>query len=112
MVRMSEVYYIAAEAIYKSNLEEAKEYLRRVKSGRGLRNSDASMQDLEVADEEGFMSVLINDARREWLGEGQTFFMYKRLGKGIPAANSSDGLIPIDAAHAIVPIPATETNLN
>lgn len=112
MIRMSEVYYIAAEAIYKSNLDEAKGYLRRVKSGRGLRSSDASMRDLEVADEDSFMSVLMNDARREWLGEGQTFFMYKRLGKGIPAVDPRDGLIPIDAAHAIVPIPDTETNLN
>lgn len=112
MVRMSEVYYIAAEAIYKSDLEEAKEYLRRVKSGRGLRSSDASMQDLEAADEHSFMSILMNDARREWLGEGQTFFMYKRLGQGIPAIDPRDGLIPIDVAHAIVPIPDSETNLN
>lgn len=71
---MSELYYIAAEVVYKRNMEEAKEYLRTVKSGRGLRATDASMVELENASEDNFMDVLINDARREWLGEGQILF--------------------------------------
>ena len=111
IVRMSEVYYIAAEAIYKSNLEEAKGYLRKVKLGRGLRTSDASMLNLDNADESNFISVLMNDARREWLGEGQIFFMHKRLKESIPAVRSGN-VIPIDAEHAILPVPDSETNLN
>jgi hypothetical protein len=109
LVRMSELYYIAAEVVYKRNMEEAKEYLRTVKSGRGLRATDASMVELENASEDNFMDVLINDARREWLGEGQIFFMYKRLNKMIPGA--SGVLIPTDE-KTILPVPATETNLN
>ncbi|WP_303180252.1 RagB/SusD family nutrient uptake outer membrane protein [uncultured Butyricimonas sp.] len=111
MVRMSEVYYIAAEAIYEKNLSEAKGYVRKVKSGRGLQSGDASMINLDRVDESNFMDVLINDARREWLGEGQIFFMYKRLNKTIPAAKLGD-FIPADAEHMIVPVPDTETNLN
>ena len=36
MFRMSEVYYIAAEAIYKKDLDKAKDYLKLVKKGRGV----------------------------------------------------------------------------
>lgn len=110
MVRMSELYYIAAEAVYKRDLEEAKGYLRTVKKGRGLTSDDASMKDVENVSASSFMDVLINDARREWLGEGQIFFMYKRLNKMIPEVNGN--LIPIDAAHTILPIPDSETNIN
>lgn len=111
MVRMSEMYYIAAEAIYKNKVDEAKGYIRKVKEGRGLESSDISMRTLEAANESNFMDVLINDARREWLGEGQIFFMYKRLNKMIPAKSSGD-FIPADAEHMIVPVPDSETNLN
>jgi hypothetical protein len=108
MIRMSEVYYIAAEAIYKSNLDEAKEYLRRVKEGRGLTSGDVSMRQTNAATTNNFMEVLINDARREWLGEGQIFFMYKRLNTIIPGDGES---IAIDD-KIIAPIPDSETNLN
>ena len=92
-------------------MEEAKGYLRKVKLGRGLRTSDASMLNLDNADESNFISVLMNDARREWLGEGQIFFMHKRLKESIPAVRSGN-VIPIDAEHAILPVPDSETNLN
>ena len=59
MLRMSEVYYIAAEAIYKENLTEAKGYLTLVKKGRGLTD------DLEGVTAANFMDVLVNDALRE-----------------------------------------------
>lgn len=36
MIRMSEVYYIAAEAIYDTDKELAKTYLKTVKQGRVL----------------------------------------------------------------------------
>lgn len=36
MFRMSEVYYIAAEAIYQTDLDKAKEYLKTVKRAEGL----------------------------------------------------------------------------
>ena len=109
MIRMSEMYYIAAEAIYENNMDEAKKYLSKVKSGRGLKSTDPSMKDLASATKSNFMDILINDARREWLGEGQTFFMYKRLNRKIPGADGV--LIPTDE-KTILPVPDSETNLN
>lgn len=37
MFRMSEVYYIAAEAIYKKDLDKAKDYLKLVKKAEELK---------------------------------------------------------------------------
>lgn len=61
MLRMSEVYYIAAEAIYQQDLETAKKYLSHVKKTRGV------ITDLENVTKDNFMNVLVNDAQREFL---------------------------------------------
>lgn len=76
LVRMSEVYYIAAEAIYKKNLDEAKGYLRAVKQSRYNSYNSLSLDNVNNASESNFMDVLISDIRREWLGEGQIFYLY------------------------------------
>ncbi|MDY4044238.1 MAG: RagB/SusD family nutrient uptake outer membrane protein [Marinifilaceae bacterium] len=110
LIRMSEVYYIAAEAIYQENLDEAKQYLLTVKDGRDLRDSDISVQEVRAASEDNFMDLLIEDARREWIGEGQIFFMYKRLGKSMPSMDGVSIVLMDDAVLA--PIPDTETNIN
>lgn len=110
LIRMSEVYYIAAEAIYRENLDEAKQYLLTVKDGRDLRSSDNSIKDVQAASKDNFIELLIEDARREWLGEGQIFFMYKRLGKQMPSYDGVSVVLMDDAI--LVPIPDTETNIN
>ena len=113
MIRISEMYYIAAEAIYETNLDEAKEYLITVKEGRGLYSSDNSVLQVENANVDNFMSLLINDARREWLGEGQIFYMYKRLNMNIPYVDEYGQLSEVSATedHFVVPIPNVETDL-
>ena len=105
MVRVAEAYYIAAEAIYKTNLAEAIGYLKFIKEGR-----NASTSELGNVSEQNFMEVLIRDARREWLGEGQLFYLYKRLGLDIPAEDGQ--VVKLDEDHAMLPIPDTETNIN
>ena len=75
IIRMSEIYYIAAEACFDKDPSEAIDYLMQVKKGRNLRNVDLSGITLKS----DFMDRLISDARREFLGEGQIFFMFKRL---------------------------------
>lgn len=100
MLRMSEVFYIAAEAIYKENLTEAKGYLTLVKKGRGLTD------DLEGVTTANFMDVLVNDALREFMGEGQTLFMFKRLmrtmvgRKGEVAANEKNMVLPLPESES------------
>lgn len=101
MFRMSEIYYIAAEAIYKTNLEEAKGYLTKVKQGRGL------TPDLSGVKEANFLDVLVNDARREFIGEGQAFFMYKRMlrpmiGRKEVVANEKNMVLPLPDSESSI----------
>lgn len=80
IIRMSEIYYIAAEACFEKNPAEAIGYLMEVKKGRNLKNVDLS----GITQKKDFMDKLILDARREFLGEGQIFFMFKRLNQAVP----------------------------
>ena len=110
---MTEIYYIAAEILGKrggDGLTKAKSYLSYVKSCRGLKSSDASMRQLVSAGTDEFMDILINDMRREWLGEGQTYFIYKRLNQNIPEANGNFFTASEDVF--VVPLPDIETDIN
>lgn len=101
MFRMSEIYYIAAEAIYETSLEEAKGYLKKVKEGRGL------TPDLSGVTKANFLDVLMNDARREFIGEGQTFFMYKRMLKTMIGAKE----VAANEKNMVLPLPDSESSI-
>jgi len=107
MIRMSEVYYIAAEAIFDSNPSEAIEYLKEVKKGRGV-----SFNKTGIGKEE-FMNILVNDARREFLGEGQILYLYKRLNIPIKTGDPYYGedVLPTDE-YAVLPMPDSESSIN
>lgn len=114
MIRISEMYYIAAEVIYKTDLDAAKEYLLAVKEGRGLRSSDQSIKDVRAANTSDFLRILQNDARREWLGEGQIFYMYKRLNQNIPSVDPYSEAyqeIKAEEKNFVIPVPNIETDL-
>lgn len=108
MIRMSEVYYIAAEAIYKTDAVLAQKYLSAVKKGRGIRKVDYS----GVESEEQFMNMIINDARREFIGEGQLFFMCKRLKKNLLGMEGYS-LKEVEAKeeNMVLPLPDSESNI-
>lgn len=73
MIRLSEMYYIAAECTYDTNKDEAEEYLSLVRKERGVRNALA-----ETNSKAAFVNLILNDFRRELYGEGQLFYFYKR----------------------------------
>ena len=97
MIRMSEVYYIAAEAIYDTDKELAKSYLKTVKQGRGISSPDLSKSDTK----QEFINLIVYDARREFFGEGQTFFLYKRLKRNLEGGHE----------RQLVEYPAIEDNM-
>ena len=70
LIRLSEVYYIAAES--EPVLADKYEWLNRMRTRRGL-------PVLGVVSEEDFMKRLRMEYLREFLGEGEIFYLYKRL---------------------------------
>lgn len=108
MIRMSEMYYIAAEAISGKDLDLAKSYLAAVKKGRGIYSPNFNA----VVDQPTMMDAIVNDARREFFGEGQTFFMYKRLKKELKGVFYDDYVIyKPDEEHLVLPLPDSESNI-
>lgn len=82
-------------------LDKAIEVLRMVQQARG------EYRETSITTKEEYLSVLLNEARREFIGEGQSFYMYKRL--GIPL---NDGLSNIDYGGKVYfPIPDSEVVL-
>ena len=81
VIRMSEVYYIMCEYLAgtenAADLKQAKVFLKELKTARG---STTALDNLTAKD---FLEVLYNDMTREFMSEGQTFFLYKRLNRPI-----------------------------
>jgi hypothetical protein len=78
LIRIPEMYYIMAEAVYSTDPGQALGYLSTVLQSRGLEEIEP-----EDVDEESFKEILFNERLKEFWGEGQIFYEYKRLNKSI-----------------------------
>jgi len=75
MIRLSEMYYIIAEYYANNgNFTKATEYLDDVREGR-----NCTKGALNITDMDSFKMELLKEVRREFLGEGQVFFYYKKF---------------------------------
>lgn len=97
MIRLSEMYYIRAEYYAHSNMfDKATNELDMARRGR-----NCSIGRLDINSETEFNTELINEAKREFIGEGQLWHYYKKL--NIKPKSS----MPDDAF--ILPLPESET---
>lgn len=103
MIRLSEMYHIAVEAIYDTDPDEAVRLFNELRTSRGCRIALAAASKSELLD------LLVNDARREYISEGQMFFMYKRLNRKV--LDETDGNQTL-TDEFIVPVPLRETTSN
>lgn len=99
VIRMSEVYYIMCEYMADTDLQGAIQLLNDLRIARGCKTE---LSTGLTRDE--FLDVLWNDETREFVAEGQTFFLYKRLNK--PMYNGSTP-INMDGKY-IIPLPDSE----
>lgn len=101
MIRLPEMYYIAAECLLDRDYPKALDYFNAVVTNRGL---DA----LSGAGEETLTQEVINTERyKEMIGEGQTFFNMKRQNLSIPSYDNSVTYRPEDGIY-VVPVPDSE----
>lgn len=99
-IRLTEMYYIAAECAYDTDPAGAVAYLNTVLQNRGY------IDPVAVPDKETLMQELLKEARKEFYAEGQIFFMYKRLNRNIPS--QIGGSTPASDKIFVMPLPDNE----
>jgi hypothetical protein len=102
LIRKSELYYILAET--ETNPVSGLGYLNTVRYNRGLPNvTNAALLAAEIQKE----------YQKEFWGEGQVFFYYKRTAQPtIPSGTSATSTVYMSgtfAANYVVPVPLSET---
>ena len=100
-MRYSEMYYIAAEAVYDTDPVHALFYYNTLRAKRGIGSTVDS-----VADKATFINLLVKDARKEFYGESQIFYMYKRLNLAVPVSDTYSK--PASDQIYVFPLPINE----
>jgi len=100
-IRLSEIFYIAAEASFDTNPSMAMTYFNAVRRARGI-GSDITT----VTDKQAFIELLITEARKEFYGESQLFYMYKRLNHAVRISATQSS--PASDKIFVFPLPVDE----
>jgi len=95
LLKISEMYYIAAEC--EPVATEAIKYLNTVRLNRGLANLAATVN---------INTELQKEYQKEFFGEGQLFYYYKRRNVTSVGNGTGSGNITI---NFVVPLPASES---
>lgn len=98
MIRMGEMYLIAAESC-SQNIATGAVYVNKLRSHRGVANLQTLTED-----------VLRYEYIRELYGEGQLFFMYKRMFAPVMFSSSENKNPKPSDAIFTVPLPDSETD--
>ena len=99
LMRFSEMYLIKSEVEYRSgNTDAAKATLNQLRVARNLPPLTDLPADFDLA--------LIQEYRRELIGEGQLFFLYKRLNRQNILYSDVD---MVATKSYTFPLPITET---
>ncbi|MDR1274131.1 MAG: RagB/SusD family nutrient uptake outer membrane protein [Odoribacteraceae bacterium] len=99
VARLSEMIYIMCEYLSDTDLPRAVTLLEKVRTARGAKAL------LGVPSREEFLQALYLEMTREFLAEGQTFYLYKRLNAPI-----YNGLGAMDmTGRYVLPLPRSES---
>lgn len=101
MIRLAEMYLIAAEGWLNEDAAKAREILQELRDSR-LREDEGEMGEVT-------METLVSEMRREYFGEGQLFFAYKRLNHVI-IRDTGEGNVPASESVFIFPLPDGEVD--
>jgi starch-binding outer membrane protein, SusD/RagB family len=100
-IRLSELYYILAECTFDSDPEAAWGYFNEVRFNRGIGTEIHGETSKEV-----FLSEMLKEYRKEFFGEGQVFYAYKRLNRDIIGTQQIS--IPATNEIFVLPMPDDE----
>lgn len=103
LIRTSEMRYIMAEtAARRGKLDEAYEILNNMRVARNLETSPLTVTSTFAE----FQKDLVREAQREWISEGQLFYLYKRLNAAVKRTDGS--VAPFSKEETILPLPVNE----
>jgi hypothetical protein len=107
VIRVSEMYYIAAEcANKKGDIGGGASLLNKVRQARGLNALNAA----GITNADSLSTEIMREYQKEFIQEGQAFFYYKRLNKDLKQATGTTAVIPNDVY--VLPIPDREKEYN
>lgn len=106
VIRFSEICYILAElSAYDNQIETGIAYLETVRKARGANRS----LSLSVSSAQELIDEIVLDARKDFLCEGNMFYMYKRLNMAqLPSSSNPGTMKTTSAAVYVLPIPESE----
>ena len=104
LIRNSELKYIIAECNARNgDFAAAYEILNTMRTSRGITSGQLAVADNFAA----FTKDLVREGQREWISEGQLFYLYKRLNAGV---KRDDGSVrPFSTAESVLPTPTDES---
>lgn len=103
LIRIPEMYYILAESAYSSaDTGHALEYMNTVVTARGL----LPLSAVDIDTEAKFRRKLVGEYIKEYWGEGQIFFTYKRFNMDMDGVNSKHFTASDDVY--VLPLPESE----
>lgn len=102
MLRIGEMYYIKAETRLESDPEGAYQILKEFLTHRGVASPNISTPQ----------ELLDSEYKKEFFGEGQLFFYYKRLNRNSIESATGNGNITMSNLQYVLPIPDGETQYN
>lgn len=103
MIRLPEMYYIAAEALLIANPDKARTYLDAVLVSRGLTALENRIPAQAIS-----LDKITKERYKEFIGEGQTFYNMKRLNMNF--VNTAAQPVQASKEIYVLPIPLEETD--
>ena len=108
LVRLSELYLIAAECIglHEQNVAEAVEkYMNPLRLARNCIDLETNISTTTLN------THIMNEYIRDFIGEGQTFFYFKRNElENIPDGTQANQMMNMIQSNYVVPLPEKETS--
>ena len=101
MIRISEMFLIVAETT--DDMDEARDVLNRMRRHRG-------QIPFEEGEQIDVQSLVAEEYVREFFGEGQLFFYYKRKNTPVISSGRGDGNVEMSEEKYCLPLPASEVD--
>lgn len=102
VIKLSELYLLAAECSYGKSPDTALEYVNTLRDHRIRNNKEWNSITFDY---------IIQEMRREYIGEGQLWYVYKRNRLSIPSTSGTIGNVEPSDGVFVFPYPDSEISV-